>query len=42
LWTVEQPTEYTFDVQVSLNYTFGSKHDTIVNPRFARVDLEEE
>lgn len=42
LWTVEQPTEYTFDVQVSLSYTFGSKHDTIVNPRFARVDLEEE
>jgi len=42
LWTVEQPTNYRFEAQLVLTYTFGSKHDTIVNPRFARVDLDEE
>ena len=42
LWTAQQRTDYTFDAGVSFVYTFGSVHNTIVNPRFARVDVEEE
>jgi hypothetical protein len=42
LWTAQQRTDYMFDVGVSLVYTFGSIHNTVVNPRFARVDVEEE
>jgi hypothetical protein len=42
LWTVQQPTRFTFGGILSITYTFGSTHNTIVNPRFARVDLEEE
>jgi hypothetical protein len=42
LWTVQQPTDYTFKFKFALTYAFGSVHNTIVNPRFARVDLDEE
>ena len=42
LWTVQQPTDYTFKFVFALTYAFGSIHNTIVNPRFARVDLDEE
>ncbi|HET9960079.1 MAG TPA: hypothetical protein VFQ61_36555 [Polyangiaceae bacterium] len=42
LWTAEQPTGYTFEVKFGVSYTFGSIHNTIVNPRFARVDLDDE
>jgi hypothetical protein len=42
LWTVEQPTDFTFELEFSFTYTFGSTHNTIVNPRFDRVDLEED
>ncbi len=42
LWTTQQPTNYVFEVSLSITYTFGSVHNTIVNPRFARVDLAEE
>jgi hypothetical protein len=42
LWTVEQPTDYTFSFGWSVAYTFGSVHNTVVNPRFARLDLDEE
>jgi hypothetical protein len=42
LWTAQQRTDYTFEVGVSFIYTFGSIHNTIVNPRFERVDIEEE
>jgi hypothetical protein len=42
LWTAEQPTEYAFGGALLFTYTFGSDHNTIVNPRFARVDLDEE
>jgi hypothetical protein len=42
LWTAQQPTTYTFEFKVALTYAFGSVHNTIVNPRFARVDLDEE
>jgi hypothetical protein len=42
LATAQQPTDYTLELGVGLTYTFGSVHNTIVNPRFGRVDLEEE
>jgi hypothetical protein len=42
LWTAEQATNFTFEGKLALVYTFGSVHNTIVNPRFARVDLDEE
>ncbi len=42
LWTTQQPTNYLFELELSLTYTFGSVHNTIVNPRFGRVDLDEE
>lgn len=42
LWTAQQPTNYTFELKLGISYTFGSTHNTIVNPRFARVDLDEE
>ena len=42
LWTAQQQTDYTFQLKFGVSYTFGSVHNTIVNPRFARVDLQEE
>jgi hypothetical protein len=42
LWTAQQPTDFTFEFKFALTYAFGSVHNTIVNPRFARVDLDEE
>lgn len=42
VWTAEQATDFTFEATFGLVYTFGSAHNTIVNPRFARVDLDEE
>lgn len=42
LWTAQQPTSFTAEFEFGLTYTFGSVHNTIVNPRFARVDLDEE
>jgi hypothetical protein len=33
---------YTFQVKFGISYTFGSVYNTIVNPRFARVGLQEE
>lgn len=42
LWSAEQATQYIFEAELVLTYTFGSAHNTIVNPRFARVDLDEE
>lgn len=42
LWTAQQATDYTFQVKFGISYTFGSVYNTIVNPRFARVDLQEE
>ncbi len=42
LWTAEQATNFTFEGGLTLVYTFGSGHNTVVNPRFARVDLDEE
>ncbi|HEY0714446.1 MAG TPA: hypothetical protein VGF45_17310, partial [Polyangia bacterium] len=42
LWTAQQPTGHTFELGVGLTYTFGSVHNDIVNPRFGRVDLQEE
>jgi hypothetical protein len=42
LWTAEQATNFTFEGGLTLVYTFGSAHNTVVNPRFARVDLDEE
>lgn len=42
LWTAQQPTDFTIEGEVSLGYTFGSRHDTIVNPRLERIDVAEE
>jgi hypothetical protein len=42
LWTAEQATDYTFEAVASISYTLGSVHNTIVNPRFGRVDLVED
>lgn len=42
LFTAEQPTRFTFAATLGFSYAFGSVHNTIVNPRFGRVDLLEE
>jgi hypothetical protein len=42
LWTAQQPTDFTISGELSLSYTFGSRHDTIVNPRLERIDVDEE
>lgn len=42
LWTVQQDTDFMLQAELSLSYTFGSRHDTIVNPRFERIDVDEE
>lgn len=42
LWTVQQPTSFTFVGKAGLAYTFGSHHNSIVNPRFGRIDLNED
>ena len=42
LWTAQQPTRYQWELEFALTYTFGSVHNTVVNPRFGRVDLDEE
>jgi hypothetical protein len=42
LFTAEQPTRFVFEFTLGLSYAFGSIHNTIVNPRFGRVDLAEE
>lgn len=40
--TAQLPTRYTTVLELGISYTFGSVHNTIVNPRFARVDLQED
>lgn len=42
LGTAEQPTDFNVNGSLGISYTFGSVHNTIVNPRFGRVDLEGE
>ena len=42
LFTAQQPTDFMVKFEFKLTYTFGSIHNTIVNPRFSRVDLDEE
>jgi hypothetical protein len=42
LWTTQQPTDFEIEGSLSLSYTFGSQHDTVVNPRLERVDVSEE
>lgn len=42
LGTVEQPTNFKVELDLGISYTFGSVHDAIVNPRFGRLDLEED
>ena len=34
------PTSYTTRLELGISYTFGSVYNTIVNPRFGRVDLQ--
>jgi hypothetical protein len=36
------PTSYTAELELGITYTFGSVHSTIVNPRFGRLDLQED
>jgi hypothetical protein len=42
LATAQQPTDYSVTFEFGFSYTFGSVHNTIVNPRFGRLDLEED
>jgi len=42
LFTAEQPTSFTLQATFGFSYAFGSVHNTIVNPRFGRIDLNEE
>jgi hypothetical protein len=42
LETAQQPTNFTSTASLSFTYTFGSAHNTVVNPRFGRIDLEDE
>jgi hypothetical protein len=42
LFTAEQPTRFIFEFTLGFSYAFGSVHNTIVNPRFGRIDLTEE
>lgn len=42
LWMAQPPTDHMFEAAFPLTYAFGSTHNTIVNPRFACVDLDEE
>jgi len=42
LFTAEQPTRFTLEATFGFSYTFGSVHNTIVNPRFGRIDLAED
>ncbi|WP_437937131.1 hypothetical protein [Sorangium sp. So ce341] len=42
LETAQQPTDFTSTASLSITYTFGSAHNTVVNPRFGRIDLEDE
>jgi hypothetical protein len=42
LFTAEQPTSLEFDGSIGFSYTFGSPHVAIVNPRFGRIDLNED
>ncbi len=39
---VELQKEITYSAEIGFAYTFGSVHNTVVNPRFGRIDLEEE
>jgi hypothetical protein len=42
LGTAEQETSFDLQLELGIVYTFGSIHNTIVNPRFGRLDLQEE
>lgn len=42
LGLAQQPTDFFVEGQLILSYAFGSVHNTIVNPRFGRIDLQEE
>lgn len=42
LGTVQQATDFVLFGEMGFSYTFGSIHSAIVNPRFGRLDLEEE
>lgn len=42
LGTAQGKTDFIVQVEMGLSYTFGSVHNAIVNPRFGRLDLEED
>jgi len=42
LGTTQLPATYDIGTEIGFSYTFGSVHNTIVNPRFGRLDLVEE
>jgi hypothetical protein len=42
LFTAEQPTRFVFELTLGFSYALGSVHNTIVNPRFGRIDLQED
>lgn len=41
LGTSQLPATYDLATEIGFSYTFGSVHNTIVNPRFGRLDLVE-
>lgn len=42
LGTSQVPSSYEISSELGFSYTFGSIHNTIVNPRFGRLDLADE
>lgn len=42
LGTAEARTSFLLELELGLSYTFGSVHNSIVNPRFGRLDLQED
>jgi hypothetical protein len=42
LGTAMAKTRFIVQLELGISYTFGSVHNTIVNPRFGRLDLQED
>jgi len=42
LGTTQLPATYDITTEIGFSYTFGSVHNTIVNPRFGRLDLADD
>lgn len=42
LGSTQLPSSFNTELELGFSYTFGSVHNTIVNPRFGRLDLRDE